>query len=49
MVAAKMANLQHGGDRKSDEIKSAKAPLITQAQASEMLNIAATTAKMNER
>lgn len=39
MVAAKMANLQHGGDRKSDEIKSAKAPLITQSQASEMLNI----------
>lgn len=41
MVAAKMANLKHGGDRKSGEIKSAIAHLnmVTRKQAAEMLNV----------
>jgi hypothetical protein len=43
VVGAKLANLQHGGDRKSDEIKSAIAPLISQREAAEMLNIGEST------
>ena len=44
MVGARLANLQQGGDRKSDKIKSAIAPLkspppVTQKQAAEMLNV----------
>jgi ParB-like chromosome segregation protein Spo0J len=48
MVGAKLANMQQGGDRKSDEIKSAIAPLITQKQAAAMLNIGVDSIKRSK-
>jgi hypothetical protein len=38
-IAAKIANLAHGGDRKSDQ--AANLPVLTQAAAAEMLNVSA--------
>jgi hypothetical protein len=49
MVGAKLANLQHGGDRKSEEIKSAIAPLVTQKQSAEMLNIGLDSIKRSKQ
>jgi hypothetical protein len=46
MVGARLANLQHGGDRKSDEIKSAIAPLISQREAAAMLNVGMVGARL---
>jgi hypothetical protein len=36
-VAAKLANIRHGGDRKSDQ--AANLPLVSRASAAEMLNV----------
>jgi hypothetical protein len=49
MVGAKLANMQQGGDSKSDEIKSAIAPLITQKQAADMLNVGVDSIKRSWR
>lgn len=49
MVGAKLAQLQHGGDRKSDQIKSSIEPLITQKQAAEMLNIGVNSIKRSKQ
>jgi hypothetical protein len=37
MIAAKLANMPHGGDRKSDQ--AANLPLVSQSAAAEMLNV----------
>jgi phage N-6-adenine-methyltransferase len=37
MVAAKLANMSHGGDRKSDQAENL--PLVSQAKAADMLNV----------
>jgi hypothetical protein len=37
MVAAKLANMPHGGDRKSDQ--AANLPLVSQSTAAELLNV----------
>ena len=39
MVAAKMANLQRGGDRRTDSFKGSIDPLKTQEEAAAMLNV----------
>lgn len=39
IIAAKLANMQHGGDRKSEEIKAPIDALKTQKQAAEMLSV----------
>lgn len=38
-VAAKLANLAHGGDRKSDQAANLPVEAVTQVQAAEMLNV----------
>lgn len=43
MVAAKIATLTHGGDRRSDQ--AANLPVVTQAQAAEMLNVSERTVR----
>lgn len=45
MVAEKLANLPHGGDRKSGEIKSGIPTLISTPKAAVMLNISADSVK----
>ena len=37
MIAEQIANLPHGGDRKSEEIKLTKVSLVTQEQAAAQL------------
>lgn len=44
-VAAKMATLRHGGDRKSEEIKGSKDPLIGIDQAAEALSVSPKSVK----
>ena len=39
MIAAKLANMNWGGDRKSEEIKGSIGPLISLEQAAELLNV----------
>lgn len=45
MVAAKIANMSHGGDRKSDEIKRSIDPLISQPEAAKTLNVSVPSVK----
>lgn len=45
MVAAKLANMNHGGDRKSGEIKGSIDLLIPQADAATLLNVSVPTIK----
>lgn len=37
MVGAKLANMPHGGDRKSDQ--AANLPLVSQSAAADLLNV----------
>ena len=39
MVAARLANISHDGDRKSSGIKTEISELISQPQAAQMLNV----------
>lgn len=39
MVAVRLANISHGGDRKSSGIKTEISELISQPQAAQMLNV----------
>jgi len=48
MVAAKLANMSHGGDRKSDEIKGSIEPLISQAEAAHILSVGKETVKRSK-
>jgi ParB-like chromosome segregation protein Spo0J len=38
-IAAMMANMTHGGDRKSEDIKASKEALISQAEAAEKMQV----------
>lgn len=48
MVAAKMANLQRGGDRRTDSFKGSIDPLKTQEEAAALLNISTATVKRSK-
>ena len=39
IIAAKLANLEHGGDRKSEEIKGTIVPMMSRSQAAEVLSV----------
>jgi len=39
MVAAKLANINHGGDRKSLDYQAANLPDVSQQEAAQMLNV----------
>lgn len=43
LVAAKLANLENGGDRKSDQTANLQSDRITRAKAAEMLNVSERT------
>jgi DNA-binding CsgD family transcriptional regulator len=43
VVAAKLATLSHGGDRRSDQ--AANLPVVTQAEAAELLNLSERTVR----
>ncbi len=43
MVAARLANMRHGGDRRSDQ--AANLPLVSQAQAADLLHVGARTVR----
>jgi len=45
MVAAKLANTTHGGDRKSDQRANLPFDLITKSEAATMLNVSTRTVK----
>lgn len=48
MVAAKMAKLQRGGDRRTDSFKGSIDPLKTQEEAAALLNISTATVKRSK-
>ena len=45
MIAAKIANRGHGGDRKRDEIKGSIEPLKSNSEAAELMNVSKETVK----
>ena len=45
MIAAKIANMGHGGDRKRDETKGSIEPLKSNSEAAELMNVSKETVK----
>ena len=39
MVAAKLANMPHGGDRRSNQVVNSQFEIVTQTEAAELLNV----------